>query len=124
MCKMNHTMVTIIVFAAASCLFLATNVGSTTVYASIPQHGLSNHHIQNTKSQLVNQQFICYRSPGCHGMNLAEQVSGKGNSVTGWGDQSSNVQQNQTTQPQQLPPSSNINSNSVQRIPVGISLPH
>jgi hypothetical protein len=90
----------IIVFAAASCLFLATNLGSTTVYA-IPQHGLSNHHVQNTKSQLVNQQFICYRSPGCHGMNLAEQVSGKGNSVTGWGDQSSNAQQNQT----QLQPS-------------------
>jgi hypothetical protein len=125
--KMNHTMVTIIVLAAASCLFLATNLGSTTVYASIPQHGLSNHHIQNTKSQLVNQQFLCYRSPGCHGMNLAEQVSGKGNSVTGWGDQSSNVQQNQTTQAQQqqqLQPSSNINSNSIQRIPVGISLPH
>jgi hypothetical protein len=127
--KMNHTMVTIIVLAA-SCLFLATNLGSTTVYASIPQHGLSNHHIQNTKSQLVNQQFLCYRSPGCHGMNLAEQVSGKGNSVTGWGDQSSNIQQNQTTQPQQQQqqqqqqPSNNISSNSAQGIPVGISLPH
>ena len=114
---MNHTMIAIII-VASTLVIVGTTVApliQKEAYASL-KHPL--------KSQILNQQFLCYRSPGCHGMNLAEQVSGKGNSVTGWGDQSSNVQQNQTTQPQQLPPSSDINSNSVQRIPVGISLPH
>jgi hypothetical protein len=91
---MNHTMIAIII-VASTLVIVGTGVAplmQREAYASL-KHPL--------KSQILSQQFLCYRSPGCHGINLAEQVSGKGNSVTGWGDQSSNTQQNQT----QLQPS-------------------
>ena len=117
---MNHTKLAVIIIVSTLMI-----VG-TSLAALPPLQQQANASLKHPlKNQLLNQQFLCYRSPGCHGQNLAMQNLGKGNSITGWGDQSSNIQQNQTTQQQQQPqPSSSINSNSVQRIPVGISLPH
>jgi hypothetical protein len=51
----------------------------------------------------LNQGDDTYRSPGSQSSNVAIQESGKGNSATAFSDQSSNVQQNQTTLQQQNP---------------------
>jgi hypothetical protein len=99
---MNHTMIAIII-VISTLVIVGPNVApllQKEAYASL-KHPFKTGSF---KSQLLNQLCMIYRSPYSSCQNVAMQNLGKGNSATGWGDQSSNLQQNQTTQPQQLQP--------------------
>src|ERR671928_2119233 len=92
---MNHTIKSIIIVAAiASMLVVGMNMFplAQNTYASSHRH----------QDNIANQGDDTYRSPGSQSSNVAIQESGKGNSATAFSDQSSNLQQNQTTlqQPQ------------------------
>jgi hypothetical protein len=108
---MNHTIKGIVMLAAiASMLVVGISMIplAQNTYASSHKHDefkkASEHKNQQSKGQdnILNQRDDIYRSPGSKSSNVAIQESGKGNSATAFSDQSSNLQQNQTTlqQPQ------------------------
>ena len=112
---MNHTIKGIVMLAAiASMLVVGINMipSAQNTYASSHKHDefkkASEHKNQQSKGQdnILNQRDDIYRSPGSKSSNVAIQESGKGNSATAFSDQSSNLQQNQTTlqQPQAKDP--------------------
>jgi hypothetical protein len=108
---MNHTIKGIVMLAAiASMLVVGINMLPLpqNTYASSHKQSefkkASEHKNQQSKGQdnILNQRDDTYRSSGSKSSNVAILESGKGNSATAFSDQSSNLQQNQTTlqQPQ------------------------
>jgi hypothetical protein len=108
---MNHTIKGILMLAAiASMLVVGINMLPLpqNTYASSHKQSefkkASEHKNQQSKGQdnILNQRDDTYRSSGSKSSNVAILESGKGNSATAFSDQSSNLQQNQTTlqQPQ------------------------
>jgi hypothetical protein len=100
---MNHTIKGILIVAAiASMLVVGINIIplAQNTYASSHRH---SEFKKASENNILNQGDDTYRSPGSQSSNVAIQESGKGNSATAFSDQSSNVQQNQTTLQQQNP---------------------
>jgi hypothetical protein len=94
---MNHTIKGIVMLAAiASMLVVGINMIplAQNTYASSHRH---SEFKKASENNILNQGDNSYRSPGSQSANVAIQESGKGNSATAFSDQSSNVQQNQTT---------------------------
>ncbi|HEY6885137.1 MAG TPA: hypothetical protein VI278_13970 [Nitrososphaeraceae archaeon] len=102
---MNHTIKGIVIVAAiASMLVVGINMIplAQNTYASSHRH---SEFKKASENNILNQRDDTYRSPGSKSSNVAIQESGKGNSATAFSDQSSNIQQNQTTLQQKDPKS-------------------
>jgi hypothetical protein len=108
---MNHTIKGIVMLAAiTSMLVVGINMIplAQNAYAGSHKHdefkkaSASKNQQSRSQDNILNQRDDTYRSPGSKSSNVAIQESGKGNSATAFSDQSSNLQQNQTTlqQPQ------------------------
>jgi hypothetical protein len=100
---MNHTIIALSVFTAMASLLVVANLYSPQAYASVLRHPIRNHFsledLQTKswhKNQHLNQVNICYRSLICNNSNVALQTLGHDNSITGFADQSSTIQQTPT----------------------------
>jgi hypothetical protein len=102
--KMNRTTIAIVIMASTM-VIVGTNVApllQQQAYAGGHRHDSNvsaDRSIANAKnvkdkqdrrSQHLNQENICYRSDHCNNSNVAQQVSGNDNSLTGFADQSAN----------------------------------
>jgi hypothetical protein len=101
---MNHTTrVAIRIFIAAALAVAGTNLGILQQQSHAASH--AEKHEQNTiqnlrdnfektssASQHLDQENLCLRAGKCSNSNVGEQTLGNDNSVTGFADQSKNVQ--------------------------------
>jgi hypothetical protein len=108
---MEHKKFTIVVIAAVTSLLLAgTNLAPVQSYASSdisrnatsPSDGFSEEI--RADLQQINQENLCFRSNTCRQSDVGQNTHGNDNQVTGFVDQSDNIQQstapttaNQTT---------------------------
>jgi archaellin len=86
----------VIVAAIAAMMLIGPNLTYMQSYATSP-HGKTAKGAFNEarssithKSQHLNQENLCYRTIDCRNSNVAQQIIGNDNSVTGFADQSSN----------------------------------
>ena len=99
---MNHTTIAIIMIVSAM-VIVGTNLAPLVqqAHASILTRAFESaiksatrenvHFSLDHKSQHLNQENLCYRSVVCNNSNVAVQTSGNDNSVTGFADQSFNI---------------------------------
>ncbi len=107
--KYNSKFTVVVIAAVASLLLAGTILAPTQSYArkgSFTDHstltdGLNGDiraDLANT-DQNINQENICFRSDICRQSEVGQNTLGKDNQVTGFADQSDNIQ-NQATTPQ------------------------
>jgi hypothetical protein len=106
--KMNHTTIRISVAAAiaASILVLGTSLApiiQQQAYAGSQRHPLKQEQsaVQNIRKNIDKRnaeqhadfENLCVRADDCRNSNVGQQIQGNDNSVTGFADQSENIQQ-------------------------------
>jgi hypothetical protein len=125
--KYNSKFTVVVIAAVASLLLAGTILAPTQSYArkdSITDHsnpgddlrGDIRADLANT-DQNINQENICFRSDVCRQSDVGQNTLGNDNQVTGFADQSDNIQ-NQATTPQPPQPPAPVGCTTI-TIPAG-----
>ena len=100
---MNHTTIRISILAAiaASMLIVGTSLAPITQQQAYA--GSQSHPLQQKQFIIQNVENLCIRAEECNNSNVGQQVQGNDNSITGFADQSKNIQATVTPTPTPTP---------------------
>jgi hypothetical protein len=105
---MNHTTtvrIAVIILSTTAIMIAGTYFSTMMQQQAYSSSGV-RHQVKSNeeRSQHMDQENLCLRTSDCNNSNAGEQTLGNDNSVTGFADQSKNIQNREVVTPTPTPP--------------------